>query len=423
MGNRDWDFQSVLPFFRKAEDNENGEDEYHGVGGPLKVSNLRTRHPISEAFLEAAVQCGMRRTDDINRPPNDGIGVTQATQVRGSRCSSARAYLWPASSRRNLHVRTRTCVRRILLEGKKATGVEYSQNGHIRTLRARRGVILSAGALASPQILMLSGIGPVKHLQEHGIKPLHDLPGVGRNFQDHPGINHTAYVNRPTYNVQTNLIYKAIFGARWLFSGRGPGSTPDTHIIGFTRSNPELSRCDIQYHFTPVGYDFGEDGPIMFDRPAVTGITNIHRPYSRGEITLRSADFLAQPRVQSNLFGDERDIDTLVAGARLLRQIFRTNPLASYVTDEMFPGKEVQTDDEWRDYVRRTAIGIYHPAGTCKMGSDPMAVVDDRLAVHGLESLYVADASIMPVIVSGNLNANCIMIGERLAHFLREGIA
>lgn len=421
LGNRDWDFQSVLPFFRAAEDNENGEDENHGVGGPLKVSNLRTSHPISEAFLEAAVRCGLRHTGDINRPPNDGIGFTQATQVRGSRCSAARAYLWPARSRKNLDIRTHAWVSRILFDGKKASGVEYMQGGRTRTVRARRGVILSAGALASPQILMLSGIGPAQHLQEKGITPLHDLAGVGKNFQDHPGVNHTAFVNRPTYNVQTNLFYKAVFGAQWLFFGRGPGSTPDTHIIGFTRSRPDLSRCDIQYHFTPVGYDFGEDGPIMFDRPAVTGITNIHRPYSRGEVTLRSNDFRDQPCVQSNLFGDERDIDTLIAGAKLLRRIFGTDPLASFVTGEMFPGAEVQTEDEWRDYVRRTAIGIYHPAGTCKMGSDAASVVNDRLAVHGLEGLFVADASIMPIIVSGNLNANCIMIGERLAHFLRQG--
>ncbi|MFK3781294.1 GMC family oxidoreductase [Agrobacterium sp. NPDC089420] len=421
LGNRDWDFKSVLPYFRKSEDNENGASEFHGAGGPLKVSNLRAGHPISNAFLEAASKYGLKRTTDINQPPNDGVGFVQATQIRGRRCSAARAFLWPARSRSNLDIRTHAWVTRIIFNGKKAVGVEYEKNGRTGVVKARRGIVLSAGALASPQILMLSGVGPASHLRSHGINVVHDLPGVGQNFQDHPGTNHTAFVNRATYNVQTNLFYKAMFGAQWLLFGRGPGSTPDTHIIGFTRSRPDLSHCDLQYHFTPVGYDFGEDGPIMFDKPAVTGITNIHRPHSRGEITLRSPSYRDQPRIQSNLFGDERDIDTLVAGSKILRGIFDTEPLRQFVTGEMFPGKEVQTEDEWRDYVRRTAIGIYHPAGTCKMGRDPMAVVTDRLAVHGLEGLYVADASIMPTIVSANLNANCIMIGERMADFLRKG--
>ncbi len=419
LGNKDWGFRSVLPYFKRAEDNENGADEYHGAGGPLTVSNLRVKHPISDAFLEAAVNAGMPHLKDINRPPQDGIGFLQATQRNGRRCSAARAYLWPIMGQGNVDVLTSALVRRILFTGKRATGVEYERDGVMQKATARKAIILSAGALASPKILLLSGIGPADQLRQLGITVEHELSGVGENFQDHPGTNHTAWVNTPTYNVQKKLHHMMYFGAQWLFLGRGPGSTPDTHIVGFRKSRPDLDRCDLQYHFTPVGYDLAEDGPVFFDKPAVTGLTNIHRPYSRGTITLKSADFKEQPRIQPNLFGDERDIDTLVIGSKFLRKIFQTDPVKRFVVGEAFPGKDVQTDDEWREYVRTSAIGIYHPSGTCKMGSDPQAVVDDKLRVHGIDGLYVADASIMPIVVSGNLNANCIMIGERCADFVK----
>ncbi|WP_102959424.1 GMC family oxidoreductase [Mangrovicella endophytica] len=421
LGNRNWSFRDVLPYFKRAEDNENGADDYHGVGGPLGVSNLRVRHPISDAFLDAGVASGLARKADINRPPQEGIGFLQATQRRGRRCSASRAYLWPARRRPNLRILTGAHVVRILVEGRRATGVAYERGGRIEETRAGAGVVLSAGAIASPQILMLSGIGPAAHLKDHGIEVVHDLAGVGRNFQDHPGINHSAFVNRPTYNVQTRLHHVLSFGARWLLTGRGPGSTPDTHVLGFARSRPDLDRCDLQYHFTPVGYDLAEDGPILFDRPAVTGLTNMHRPYSRGWIGLRSGHHRDQPLIQPNLLADERDVETLMAGGRMLRRIFETAPLAGYVEAEFKPGREIQSDDEWRAYVRETAIGIYHPAGTCRMGHGADAVVDDRLKVHGIANLHVADASIMPVIVSANLNANCIMIGERCADFIRHG--
>ncbi|HVY99730.1 MAG TPA: GMC family oxidoreductase N-terminal domain-containing protein [Dongiaceae bacterium] len=419
LGNTDWSFQKVLPYFKRGEDNENGADEYHGTGGPLAVSNLRLSHPISDAFLDAAVATGLPRKKDLNRPPQIGIGFLQATQRNGRRCSAARAYLWPAQGRKNLETSTESVVSRVLFDGQRASGVEFERGGRMHTARAGRGIVLSAGALMSPQILLLSGVGPAEHLRSMGVPVVHDLPGVGANFQDHPGTNHTAWVNRPTYNVQTGPFHVLLFGARWLFTGTGPGSTPDTHIVGFTKSRPGLDRCDIQYHFTPVGYDLAEEGPVLFDKPAATGLTNVHRPHSRGWIKLKSPDFREQPAIQPNLFGDERDVEALVSGAKLLRKIFATEPMSRFVIGEFKPGKEVQSDDEWRAYVRESAIGIYHPAGTCKMGSDALAVVDQKLKVRGLEGLYVADASVMPIIVSANLNANCIMIGERCADFLK----
>jgi choline dehydrogenase len=419
LGNRGWGYDSVLPYFKRAERNENGEDDVHGAAGPLSVSNLRAHHPISQAFIEAGLSLGMPATKDHNRPPQQGIGYLQATQIFGRRCSAARAYLWPARRRKNLTVTTHARVKRILFEGARAVGVEVSRGEDLQTIRARKAVVLSAGAIASPHILMLSGIGPAEHLRQNGIAVIRDMPGVGQNFQDHPGTNHTAWVNQPTYNVQTRLDQVLLFGARWLLAGSGPGSTPDTHVLGFTKSRPDLDRCDIQYHFTPAGYDLSESGPVLFDRPAVTGLTNVHRPWSRGSISLSSADYRDHPVIQPNLLADERDIDTLVTGAQFLRRIFEAEPMKKYVIGEFKPGHEVQSLDEWRGYIRESTIGIYHPSGTCKMGHDAMAVVDDRLKVHGLDGLYVADASIMPVIVSANLNANCIMIGERCADFVR----
>jgi choline dehydrogenase len=314
----------------------------------------------------------------------------------------------------------RAHVHRIMFQGKRATGVEYSRRGRTLRAMAARAVVLCAGAIASPQILLRSGVGPGADLREKNIEPVHHLPGVGRNFHDHPGTNITAWVNRPTYNVMTGLPRYLLYGARWLFFGQGPGTSPDAHVIGFHRSRPGQNRCDLQYHFTPAGYDLAEDGPVLFDKPAVTGYTNIHRPHSRGHIGLKSADPFEQPDIQPNLFGDERDLDTLVRGSKFLRRIFESEPIRRYVTSEFLPGAGVRSDDEWRDYVRQSAIGIYHPAGTCKMGTDAMAVVNPKLQVHGMERLYVADASIMPVIVSGNLNANCMMIGEKCADLVKQ---
>lgn len=423
MGNEGWDYDSVLPYFIRAENNENGASRYHGAKGPLHVSNLRCKHEISDAFIQAGIGEGLPWREDMNVPPQEGIGTLQATQVNGRRCSSARAYLWPAAGRKNLDIRIHAHVSRILVSEGRARGVSYIRAGREETATARRAVVLCGGAIASPQILHLSGIGPGEQLSGMNIPVVRDLPGVGENFHDHPGTNHTVWVNRATYNTQNTLMNALWFGAQWLFFGTGPGTTPDTHVLGFLRSRPELERCDIQYHFTPVGYDLSEDGPVLFEKPAVTGLSNMHRPYSRGRVQLATADAQDQPAIHPNLLADERDVDALVAGAKFLRRIFNAAPMRKFVTEEFRPGTAVQTDDEWRAYVRESASGIYHPAGSCKMGNDPMAVVDHRLRVHGIDRLYIADASIMPVVVSANLNANCIMIGERCADFVTQDTA
>ena len=419
-GCRGWDFASVLPYFKRAEDNENGADAYHGTGGPLAVSNRRTLHPLSEAYLQSCVAIGMSRMADVNTPPQAGVGYVPVTQRRGRRWSAARAYLRPATGRQNLRVLTHAHVRRVLFDGRRATGVEYARRGRTERAEASRAVILSAGTFASPQLLMLSGVGPAAHVSEHGIPVVHDLPGVGENLQDHPGLAQTCWANVTTYNMMTGFIQALVLGAQWLLLGSGPGSTPHSQVTAFTRHDGGTGRSDIQYLFSPAGFDLTEDGPVLFDRPAVTGLLNVLRPFSRGRVRLKSADPSAQPAIQPNLFADECDLDLLLAGARLQRRIFETAPLSRFIAGHCSPGPDVQTDDEWRAYLLESAMSAYHPAGTCKMGQGADAVVDERLRVRGLANLCVADASIMPAIVSGNLHATCVMIGEKAADLVRE---
>ena len=418
LGCKGWNFESVVPYFRKSETFEGGAGPYRGDQGPLSVSHLRSRHPLSEAFLEACVNAGMARLDDYNAPPREGIDFVQATQRRGWRHSAYRAYLWPARRRRNLKIRTHAHVRRVIFEGKRAVGVEYTRGGKTQQVHAAKAVILSAGAFGSPQLLMLSGVGPAEHLREFGLPVVHELPGVGENFQDHAGTGHTVWVNRRTYNVQTGPWHYFIFGLQWLVAGRGPASTPMAQVAGIRHNDHDGIRSRVQYLFTPGGYELGESGPVMFDRPAVTGLVNVHRPCSAGWVRLKSTDPSDPPAIHPNLLGDERDVETLRVGQQFLRKVFGTDPLRRYVVEEFSPGTNVQSDDEWRAFIRDTAIGVYHPAGTCKMGHDRNAVVDDELRVHGVEGLYVVDASIMPFVVSANLNANCIMIGEKASDMI-----
>ena len=419
LGCRGWDYKSVLPYFRRAEDYEGGADAYRGAGGPLSVSHIRSLHPLSEAFVGACVNAGFKRVADINAPPRTGVGLVQASQRRGWRHSASRAYLWPARRRPNLRIVTHAHVTGLRFDGRRATGVDYLRRGTRGRARAARAVVLCAGAFGSPQLLMLSGVGPAAHLRTRGVDVRHDLPGVGENLQDHAGIGQVVWVNRTTYNVQTGLLSALFYGAQWLLTGTGPASTPVAQVVGFRRCDPRKSRSHVQYLFSPAGYDLTEAGPVLFDRPAVTGLTNLHRPHSAGTVRLKSADPLDQPVIQPNLLADERDVETLALGAAFFRTVLATEPLARFVVGEYLPGSEVRTDDDWRGYIRENAIGVYHPAGTCKMGHDPMAVVDDGLRVRGLEGLYVADASIMPAVVSANLNATCIMIGERAADSIR----
>lgn len=422
LGNPGWSYRDVLPFFRMCESNENGGDGFRGDNGPLQVSNLRVSHKSSDLFIAAAEAMGIPRNDDFAGARFEGVGPIQATQRGGWRHSAADAYLRPAMRRPNLTVRTGVLASSVLFENRTATGVRYEySNRQAKVARSRAEVILSAGAVASPQLLLLSGIGPGAQLGAMGIDCVADIPGVGENLRDHVGAYLNYRVDIPTYNSEQTLLRKALHGANWLFRGRGPGTTPGALSMAFVRSTPDVMDPDLQLHFTPIGYKLTPDELIVLDEPVVTAIPNVNRPKSRGRLCLAGPDHRLPPRIFPRLLDHEDDLIVLRRGGRIIRQIFATPPLAGHIESELAPGRETQSDAEWEDYLRRDSITIFHPCGTCKMGIDDMAVVDPGLRVRGVSRLRVIDASIMPHLVSGNINAPTIMIGEKGADLILKG--
>jgi len=409
-GNPGWSFSDVLPYFLRSEDQENGASEFHAAGGPLSVQNLRYTNPLSGVFLEAAVQAGYLRNDDFNGARQRGFGYYQVTQRDGRRCSSAVAYLRPAMDRPNLTVRTGALVEQILLHQNRAEAVRYRWKG--KEVRSEAGqIILAGGAIGSPHMLMLSGIGPAEHLHELGIRVHHDLPGVGQNLQDHLDICTLARTHQPITYDQLNQLS---VGLRYLFGRQGPGSSNIAEAGGFivSRHAPD-DRPDIQMHFVPAQLD--DHGRNLLPGYGITLHSCALRPESRGEIRLKSRDPSVAPSLQPNYMSQEYDQRMMLECARLSREIFSQAALASFISEEILPGQDVQSDEDLMEFIRRKAESIYHPIGTCKMGNDPLAVVDQKLKVHGISGLAVVDASIMPTLVSGNTNAPAIMIAEKYA--------
>lgn len=407
-GNPGWGFENVLPYFIKSEDQQNGASEFHGVGGPLSVQNLRHTNPLSTVFIDAAIEAGYTRNDDFNGAHQRGFGFYQVTQRNGRRCSSAVAYLRPAQDRPNLEVRTHALVEKVELHGNRAEAVSYRWKG--KQVRSAAGqIILAGGAIGSPHLLMLSGIGPAEHLTSHGIPVLHELPGVGQNLQDHLDICTLMKSQRPISYDQLNEV---AVGLRYLFDRKGPGSSNIAESGGFvvSRHAPD-DRPDIQLHFAPVMLD--DHGRNKLPGHGMTIHACSLRPQSRGEIRLKSADPAKVPTMQANYLATEYDRTMMLECARLAREIFAQPAFAAYVGEEILPGKDCQSDAEIMEFIRRKAESIYHPIGSCKMGNDALAVVDHKLQVHGLEGLAVVDASIMPTLVSGNTNAPTIMIAEK----------
>ncbi|MGH6873665.1 MAG: GMC family oxidoreductase [Aestuariivirgaceae bacterium] len=421
LGNSGWSYRDVLPYFIRMERNEGGASDYRGGEGPLRISNLRTSHPLSDLFVESAQAYGAPLNTDFAGPTIEGVGPVQATQHRGWRHSAADAYLRPVRRRSNLEIRLRALVWRIRLEGRRAVGVDYLRpDGSVVEAGANRSVILSAGAVASPQLLMVSGIGPAATLKRHGIEVRHDLPGVGKNLQDHVGVYLNYRVDQPTYNSEQSVLKRARHALQWILFGRGPGTTPGALSMAFVRSGPDVTEPDLQLHFTPVGYKLTPEALIVLDEPVVTAIPNVNRPLSRGELTIKTSEIRSPPIIRPRLLDHPRDVEVLRRGCRILRAIFDTPPLAKHVVGELTPGPQVTSDEAWEDYLRSDSVTIFHPCGTCKMGVDAQAVVDSGLRLRGLECLHVIDASIMPHLVSGNINAPVIMIGERGADLVLE---
>jgi len=420
LGNTGWSYDDVLPYFMRAEDQEGGGDDYHGEGGPLGVSNMRIRREICDRFIEAAAEIGIPPLDDFNGPQMEGAGYFQLTARDGRRCSTAAGYLHPIKNRSNLTVATHAHTKHILFEGKRATGVAFDLKGHPTTALAAREVILATGAIGSPQILMLSGIGPAAHLRDQGIEVLVDLAGVGGNLQDHLQTRMVIKTNRPiTLNDQLrNPIRKVAMGVEYALTRRGPLSMGASQACAFVKTRPGIEAPDIQFHVQPLSADKPGEGTHKFS--AFTSSTCQLRPESRGHIELKSTNPHDYPAIHPNYLATELDRWTTIEGIKISRKIMAAAPMAAIIAEEHLPGAHLQSDDELLDAARQISQTIYHPVGTCKMGDDANAVVDHQLRVFGVENLRVVDASIMPTITSGNTNAPTIMIAEKASEMISE---
>ncbi|WP_308917133.1 choline dehydrogenase [Jannaschia sp. LMIT008] len=424
MGNAGWGWDDILPLFKRAENNERGADEYHGDGGPLSVSNMRIQRPITDAWVAAAQAAGYRFNPDYNGADQEGVGYFQLTTRNGRRCSAAVAYLNPVRKRPNLRIVTGAQADRVVIQGRRATGVAFrGTDGIERIAHASAEVVLCGGAINSPQLLMLSGIGDPDHLSDHGIAPLLALPGVGRNLQDHLQARLVYKCNEPTLNDEVStLMGQARIGLKYALFRSGPMTMAASLATGFLKTRPEVATPDIQFHVQPLSAENPGKGADRFS--AFTMSVCQLRPESRGEIRLASGDPRTYPRIIPNYLSTRTDRDTVVAGVNIARTIARHAPLTSKISEEFRPRPDLPMDDyeATLDWARDNTASIYHPTGTAKMGptDDPSAVVDPRLRVHGIEGLRVADCSIMPEIVSGNTNAPAIMIGEKCADMVLE---
>jgi choline dehydrogenase len=421
LGNTGWGWDDVLPLFRRAEDQERGADEFHGSGGPLGVSDLRMRHPVCEAYMRAAEEIGIPQNRDFNGAEQEGAGYYQLTARNGLRCSTATGYLRPAKGRANLEVRTGALVERIELDGQRAVGVAYRLNGVSRRVGAAREVLLSAGAIGSPHILQLSGIGPGAALQAAGIEVAHELPGVGANLQDHFQVRMYYRCTQPITLNDTlrSWVGKARIAAEFALRRAGPMTIGAGQVGIFTHSREHVESPDIQFHIFPLSTDrpgLGIEGLHKFS--GFTASVCHLRPESRGRIMVKSADPGQAPAIWPNFLDAEEDRQAIIGGVRMARRLTDAPALAPFVAEEVSIGAAAASDEEILAAARELGTTIFHPSGTCKMGSDQMAVVDERLRVHGVEGLRVVDASIMPKLVSGNTNAPVVMIAEKAAEMI-----
>ncbi|MPT48582.1 MAG: glucose-methanol-choline oxidoreductase [Sphingobium sp.] len=423
LGATGWDYQSVLPYFRRMEDNERGSDAWRGAGGPISVSEGRARYPITDSWIEAAQAAGIRRSSDLNGEIAEGVDYVQVSQRNGLRCSAARGYLQDRKGVEKPEILLEAQVLRILTEGKRAVGIIYRQNGQDKVLRARRGVVVSAGSMNTPRLLMLSGIGPAQHLQDKGIDVVLDLPGVGRNLQDHVGTHLVNDVTVPTLNSDAQGLRGAWQVLQFALARKGALTTSIGHAHALVKSHENLPAPNLQISFAAFAFDFDDKGRLMLRKtPTVSTLIGLMRPSYRGQITLRSPDPFAPPVIEHQQLGNEEDVDQIIEGIGIARKIMQQSPIAPYISNEVRPGAALTDPEQLRGYVKMASIPLYHPVGTAKIGAqdDPMAVVDSDLAVIGMEGLWVADASVMPSLPAGNTNATAIMIGDKGAdHVLK----
>ena len=423
LGNQGWSYDEVLPFFKKSESFERGSDEFRGQGGELNVADMIENHPLLDAYIQSGEELGYEHNPDYNGAKQDGFGIYQVTQKRGRRFSTARAFLDPVRGRGNLNIQTQALCERVLFDGKNAVGVRYRVGkGEPVEARAKNEVILCAGAVQSPQILELSGIGQPELLKTHDIDVVHELPGVGENYRDHYAASVSWRVkNSDSLNSKSRGFPMLFEGAKWLLSRRGAMTYTAGIAHGFVRSRDDLELPDVQFHFAHGSYQrrarrFGE----LEKEPGMTVNVCQLRPESQGSIHIKNGNPSSPPAIRPNFLTSETDRQALIGGIKIARSLGHTNVLSKFIDHETNPGPATATDEEILTFCRRTGGTVYHPIGTCKMGSDSEAVVDERLRVHGVTGLRVMDASIMPTLVSGNTNAPSIMIGEKGASMILE---
>jgi choline dehydrogenase len=423
LGNRGWSWNECLPYFRRLEHNELGESPTRGVDGPLWASTIKQRHELVDAFIAASNRLGVPTVDDFNQGDQEGVGYYQLTTRHGWRCSTAVAYLKPARKRPNLQIETDALASKILFEGTRAMGIRYVQHGKVHEVRAHREVVLTAGALQSPQLLQVSGVGPAKLLNEFGIPVVANRAGVGENLQDHLQVRLTYEVTRPitTNDLLHSWTGRAKMGLQWALFREGPLSVGINQGGMFCRALPDEAKTpDIQFHFSTLSADTAGGDVHAF--PGCTYSICQLRPESRGSVRIRSGDMHDAPSIQPNYLATDLDRRTTVAGVRFARRVADTEPMASLMKREVRPGPQAQSDDELLHFCREYGQTIFHPSGTAKMGvaSDPGAVVDERLRVYGTQGLRVVDCSIMPTLVSGNTNVPIVMVAEKASSMILE---
>ncbi|TMP39228.1 choline dehydrogenase [Pseudoalteromonas rubra] len=417
-GAQGWDYQACLPYFKRAESWYLGEDSYRGGEGPLGTNNgNEMANPLYRAFIEAGAQAGYAETDDYNGEQQEGFGPMHMTVKDGRRCSASRAYLDPVKGRDNLTIVTGALAHKVLLDGKRAVGVEYQCKGKTHRATAERRVILSAGPIGSPHLLQLSGIGDQDALKAAGVEVQHHLPGVGKNLQDHLEFYFQYKCKQPiTLNGKLDWFSKGLIGARWILNKTGLGATNHFESCAFIRSKAGVEWPDLQYHFLPAAIRY--DGKSAFDGHGFQVHIGHNKPKSRGEVTIKSADPTQAPKIQFNYLAHQEDIEGFRACVRLTREIIEQPAFDAYRDGEIQPGKDVQSDAEIDAFVRQAVESAYHPSCSCKMGEDDMAVVDSNTQVHGIDGLNVVDSSIFPTIPNGNLNAPTIMVAEKAADII-----
>lgn len=422
MGNRGWSWDDIAPVFKRMESYEQAEDPTRGRDGPLRISVVPDKNPLYDAIFAAAQQAGYRRTADYNAYDQEGVGKTQATIGRGRRMSTAYCYLAPAMKRPNLEIVTDALTEKVILEGRRCTGIVYETGGRKVEARAGKAVILSAGAVNTPQLLELSGIGRPSVLQAAGITVQHELAAVGENFRDHIAGRIVWKVKVPgvSYNDRARGLGLAREIVKYLAVGGGFLSLPSAPIVAFLKTRPDLETPDVQFHFVPYSVKNAKERKLQ-TFPSMTVACYQLRPESLGSIHVRSSDPKAQPAIRFNFLHDPIDQQAMVGGFRMMRRIIGSPALDPYRGEEFSPGRDVETDDQILGWMRAYSETAYHPIGTCRMGPGPNAVVDDRLRVHGIEGLRIADASIFPTMPSGNTNAASIMVGERASELIRAG--